>query len=411
MIIDVAGRGGAGGGPITMVLALRGAVVVVVLVVEMDVDAARTSRADVLAGRVRCLEMVRGARVEDRRLLASSVGLLVEKTERRLFRASVEDRLGALAVATLFGFGLLAGAGTSLMLESLVSGFAARLSRALLVAVALTIGAELLRTGRALNAGFLSWSSSMRLRRSSFCSLSLRAMASPGSSKVERVGGFVDFAGWKGALVTELTRLAGGFPTGLVDPATEDVDEVIGPASDAFLAPASDAFSDAALDSVIDAGGETGFLVGIFTLSVGLFVFAAIDPVEGRFRAAADNFVASCVTSEALVAPLCFLVLPASRGSSVMAGISSPTFSIASSNASIASTESSIRDPCLTGVRFMICSMNEPLLSFMRSSRGSWFGGMPLVGSMDVIFAGLRESMASKNESSSQSSDLGVFLF
>lgn len=92
MIIDVAGRGGAGGGPITMVLALREAVVVVVvLVVEMDVDAARTSRADVLAGMVRCLEMVRGARVEDRRLLASSVGLLVEKTERRLFRASVED--------------------------------------------------------------------------------------------------------------------------------------------------------------------------------------------------------------------------------------------------------------------------------------------------------------------------------
>lgn len=90
MIIDVAGRGGAGGGPITMELALREAVVVV-LVVEMDVDAARTSRADVLAGTVRCLEMVRGARVEDRRLLASSVGLLVEKTERRLFRASVED--------------------------------------------------------------------------------------------------------------------------------------------------------------------------------------------------------------------------------------------------------------------------------------------------------------------------------
>lgn len=211
--------------------------------------------------------------------------------------------------------------------------------------------------------------------------------------------------------MTELTRLAGDFLTGLVDPATEDVDEVIGPASDAFLAPASDAFSDTALDSVIDAVGETGFLVGIFTLSVGLFVFAAIDTVEGRFRAAADNFVAPCVTSEALVAPLCFLVLPASRGSSVMAGISSPTFSIASSNASIASTESSIRDPCLTGVRFMIRSTNEPSLAFMGSSRGSWFGGMPLVGSMDVIFAGLRESMASKNESSSQSSDLGVFLF
>lgn len=94
MIIDVAGRGGADGGPITMVLALREAVVVavvVVLVVEMEVEAARTSRADVLAGMVRCLEMFRGARVEDRRLLASSVGLLVEKTERRLFRASVED--------------------------------------------------------------------------------------------------------------------------------------------------------------------------------------------------------------------------------------------------------------------------------------------------------------------------------
>lgn len=98
-------------------------------------------------------------------------------------------------MTTLFGFGLLAGAGRSLMLKSLVSGFAARLSRALLVAVALTIGAELLRTGRALNASFLSWSSSMRLRRSSFCSLSLRAIASPGSSKVERVGGFVDFVG------------------------------------------------------------------------------------------------------------------------------------------------------------------------------------------------------------------------
>lgn len=307
-----------------------------------------------------------------------------------------------MAAATLFVFGLLSGACRSLMLESFVSGFATRLSRALLVAVALTIGAELLRTGRALKAGFLSLSSSMRLRRPSLCSLSLRATASPGSSKVERVGGFVDFVGWKGTLVTELTRLAEGFLTGFVDPATEDVDEVIGPASDAF--------SDAALDSVIDAGGETGFLVGIFTLSVGLFVFAAIDPVEGRFRGAADNFVASWVTSEALVPPLCFLVLPASRGSSLMAGISSPTFSIASSNASIASTESSIRDPCLTGVCFMICSMNEPSLSFMRSSRGSWLGDMPLVGSMDVIFAGLRESMASKNESSSQSSDLGVLF-
>lgn len=91
-MIDVAGRGGAGGGPITMVLALRGAVVVV-FVVEMDVDLndARTIPAVVLAWIVRCLEMVRGARVEDRRLLASSVGWLVEKTERRLFRASVED--------------------------------------------------------------------------------------------------------------------------------------------------------------------------------------------------------------------------------------------------------------------------------------------------------------------------------
>lgn len=93
MITDDTGRGGAGGGPISMVLALRGAVVVVVVmvVVEMDVDAARTSRADVFAGMVCCLEMVRVARVEDRRLLASSVDLLVEKTERRLFRASVED--------------------------------------------------------------------------------------------------------------------------------------------------------------------------------------------------------------------------------------------------------------------------------------------------------------------------------
>lgn len=59
----------------------------------------------------------------------------------------------------------------------------------------------------------------------------------------------------------------------------------------------------------------------------------------------------------------------------------------------------------------MICSINEPSLFFVRSSRGSWLGDMPLVGSMHVTFAGLRESMASKNESSSQSFDLGVFLF
>lgn len=110
MMMDDVGRGGAGGGPITIVLALRGAVVVVVvLVLEIDVDAARTSRADVLAGVVRCFETVRVVRVEDRRLLASSVGLLAEKTDRRLFRASVEDRRAALA-ATLFVFGLLAGA-------------------------------------------------------------------------------------------------------------------------------------------------------------------------------------------------------------------------------------------------------------------------------------------------------------
>lgn len=290
-----------------------------------------------------------------------------------------------------------------------MSGFAARLIRALLVAVTFTTGAELLRTGRALNAVFFLGSSSTRLSRSSLCSLSLRAMASPGSSNVERVGGFVDFVGWKGTLVIELTRLAGDFLTGLVDPAIEDVDEVIGPASDAFLVPASDALSDSALDSVTDLGGETGFLISIFTLSVGLFVLAAIGPVEGRFRAAADAFVASWMTSEVLVAPLCFLVLPPNRGSSVMAGISSPTFSIASSNASIASTESSIRDPCLTGVRFIICSINESSLSFVRSSRGSWLGDMPLVGPMHSIFAGLRESMASKNESSSQPFDLGVF--
>lgn len=110
MMMDDVGRGGAGGGPITIVLALRGAVVVVVvLVLEIDVDAARTSRADVLAGVVRFLETVRVVRVEDRRLLASSVGLLAEKTDRRLFRASVEDGRAALA-ATLFVFGLLAGA-------------------------------------------------------------------------------------------------------------------------------------------------------------------------------------------------------------------------------------------------------------------------------------------------------------
>lgn len=59
----------------------------------------------------------------------------------------------------------------------------------------------------------------------------------------------------------------------------------------------------------------------------------------------------------------------------------------------------------------MICSINEPSLSFVRSPRGSWLGDMPLVGSTHVIFAGLRESMASKNESSLQSFGLGVFLF
>lgn len=236
-------------------------------------------------------------------------------------------------------------------------------------------------------------------------------MASPGSSKVERVGGFVDFVGWKGTLVIELTRLTGGFLTRFVDPSTEDVDEVRGPASDVFLAPASDALSDAAFDAITDFGGEASFLFGIFTLSVGLFVLVAIGPAEGRFRAAADAFVASWLASEDLVATLCFLVLAPSRGSLVMAGISSPTFSIASSNASMASTESSIRDPCLIGVRFMICSINEPSLSFVRTLRSSWLGDMPLVGSMRVIFAGLREPMASKNESSSQSFNLGVFLF
>lgn len=109
MTMDDAGRGGAAGGPIIIVLALRGAVVVVavvVVVLEIDVDAARISRADVLAGVVGCLEMVKGVRVEDRRLLACSVGLLAEKTDRRLFRASVGDGRGALA-ATLFDFGLV----------------------------------------------------------------------------------------------------------------------------------------------------------------------------------------------------------------------------------------------------------------------------------------------------------------
>lgn len=74
-----------------------------------------------------------------------------------------------------------------------------RLSLALLDAVPLTVtGAMLLRTGLALNSLLSCSSSSARFKRSSRCSLSLREIASPGSSKVGRVGGLVDFAGGGG---------------------------------------------------------------------------------------------------------------------------------------------------------------------------------------------------------------------
>ncbi len=70
----------------------------------------------------------------------------------------------------------------------------------------LTTGAWLKRTGRALKVFFGVPFSTSFLRRSSRCSFNLRETASPGSSKVDRVNGFEDLVGWKGACWRELTR-------------------------------------------------------------------------------------------------------------------------------------------------------------------------------------------------------------
>lgn len=102
----------------------------------------------------------------------------------------------------------------------------AKLRRALLVVVCLTTGAWLRRAGRLLKTGFFAGSSSPRLSRSSRCSFNLRATASPGSSKVERVGGLVDLVGWKGARWMELMRF--GFVRVLVASAAEEVELIPG---------------------------------------------------------------------------------------------------------------------------------------------------------------------------------------
>jgi hypothetical protein len=61
--------------------------------------------------------------------------------------------------------------------------------------------------GRALNVFFSFSASSSRRRRSSRCALTLAEIASPGSEKVDLVGGFVDFAGTKAGLLVERLSL------------------------------------------------------------------------------------------------------------------------------------------------------------------------------------------------------------
>ncbi len=121
--------------------------------------------------------------------------LATERVERRLLAlGAAMDSRGAMGL--IFGAWFLVSAGFAL----------AKLIRALLVAVGLTTGAVLTRTGRALNVFFWASASASFLRPSSRCSFSLREMASPGSSKEGRVGGFEDLVGWKGAFWRELTR-------------------------------------------------------------------------------------------------------------------------------------------------------------------------------------------------------------
>ena len=92
--------------------------------------------------------------------------------------------------------GLIVGAPSCESLLAAATAFA-KLIRALLVAVPFTAGAWLRRIGRALNSFFpIETSPSRCLRRSSRCSLSFRATASPGRLKFDRVSGFADLTGF-----------------------------------------------------------------------------------------------------------------------------------------------------------------------------------------------------------------------
>ena len=203
--------------------------------------------------------------------------------------------------------------------------------RALLAAVILTTGAvldsTLAGTGLALKSCFffLPASSSSRLERSSRCALSFWATASPGSVKVERVGGLVDFVGTKGALVMEETR---GFAGGLVRdvvagvgwgvvPFDGDIFAVLGRAVEADLVVMDGAAFGVALPLTV------GFLEGVL-FDLGTFM--------------------------------------GESNPSLMYGKASSTFSIASSRASMASTESSMRSCGLRGVLVLKCTTNESSL-------------------------------------------------
>ena len=285
------------------------------------------------------------------------------RVDMRLLRAVVEvgpSTLEAveLMLAVLPVFLIDAPLGFLLNVGSTFSP-CAMLRRALLAAVVFTIGATMLilaGTGLALNTFFLRASSSSRFDRSSRCALSFCAIASPGSVKVERVGGLVDFVGTKGALVIEETRSLAA-TLGFV--ATDEARRGVAALDGVFLIIHEGAFM---ADLVVIAGAP----LRVERLAGVLSCVALVLLATGSFLELSTAFFGVDLTLVDSVLAGVFFDFRAFIGESspsLRCGRDSSTFSMASSRASIASTESSIRPLGLRGVLILIFSTKESSLA------------------------------------------------
>lgn len=258
-------------------------------------------------------------------------------------------------------------------------------------------------------------------------------MASPGSVNVERVGGLALGLGMKGGLAREETRgrfvrggagmveVEGGLVGGWVDvdfdgfgaggaaERREGLVVVIG------VGFAEAGFVEVVRGVIVRLGVVLGTLRGeglvetfLAVSAVGFFAAVCLVTLVG---AVADFLVVGAfgafasVVADFVVVVLGRGFLTGDCGSSTMVGMDSPIFSISSSRASIASTESSIRK-----VGSVVVNLIGDLNTMFSAKESSCLTSMVVTvvlslassskQSFCVIFAGVRVSMVATNESS-----------